>query len=208
MTSYAQAGEDLALAELFGADDIGLGTYMDIGAHHPIEGSNTYYFYERGWRGLCIEPTPSNVALLQQYRPGDSVLWAAISNYEGLATFYECQSVTAVSTLDPEEARKRGDTRTYTVPVKTVASLVGDQKPPDLLSIDVEGSELEVLEGCPFADGWLPTVIIIESTVPCTLIPCHQKWEHILTDNNYRFYRSVGVNRIYVQLSKIPIYDL
>jgi len=32
------------------------GYYVDVGAFHPFEGSNTHRLYERGWAGIIIEP--------------------------------------------------------------------------------------------------------------------------------------------------------
>src|SRR4051812_41063504 len=56
--SYAQQGEDLAVASIFGLLGVGRPTYLDVGAGDPVEGSNTYLFYERGCRGVLVEPNP------------------------------------------------------------------------------------------------------------------------------------------------------
>lgn len=32
------------------------GVYVDVGANHPDRMNNTKLFYERGWRGINIEP--------------------------------------------------------------------------------------------------------------------------------------------------------
>ncbi len=48
-----------------------IGTYMDVGAHHPVLESNTHFFHERGWRGTNIEPMPGMHRLLVEHRPGD-----------------------------------------------------------------------------------------------------------------------------------------
>ncbi len=55
--SYAQEGEDLVLARLFG-NQVESGFFVDIGAHHPVRYSNTYYFYRRGWTGLNVDALP------------------------------------------------------------------------------------------------------------------------------------------------------
>lgn len=202
MISYAQSGEDVALAKLF--PDGYVGRYLDIGAHHPTRSNNTYLFYTKGWTGVCVEPTPSNHALLKQYRPDDVCLCLAVADYDGEATFYECVE-TSVSTLDDGEANKRAaaghPVTPRTVPVRTVATLVREiprlDPAPDIMSVDVEGAERAVLEGCPFAEGWRPRALVIEATYPCTAIPCHDLWEHILTAHGYRHRDTRGVNRIY-----------
>ncbi len=34
------------------------GFYVDVGAHHPMLYSNTYYFYKQGWSGINIDAMP------------------------------------------------------------------------------------------------------------------------------------------------------
>src|SRR4051812_24778781 len=51
--SYAQNSEDILIDRLFRGE---VGTFMDIGACHPLLDSNTWFFYSRGWRGVNFEP--------------------------------------------------------------------------------------------------------------------------------------------------------
>lgn len=211
--SYAQFGTDTVVARLF-ADDY-IGTYMDIGAHHPIVMSNTYLFYTRGWRGVTVEPTLVNRDLHARLRPRDMQLRYAVSNRDGEADFYVCTE-TSVSTIDQAEASLRVAAGQHAeverVVTKTVRSIVqglachshlGEGriywfgKVPDLLSIDVEGHERAVLEGCPFDAGWLPKVVVLEACRPCTDVPCHEDWEDILLKYQYDLYDVAGVNRVY-----------
>ncbi len=65
-------GED-TLADFLLRARIGtrVGCYVDVGANHPIHNSNTYWFYRRGWRGVCIDPTPGFAAAHARSRPRD-----------------------------------------------------------------------------------------------------------------------------------------
>ena len=65
--SYAQSGEDLIvwgeLAERVprchsATVSQDKGFYVDVGAYHPKLFSNTYLFYKKGWRGICVDPNP------------------------------------------------------------------------------------------------------------------------------------------------------
>lgn len=56
MKSYSQFYEDIFLWQLFQGKTTG--TYVDIGANHPTELSNTKKFYDAGWRGVTVEPNP------------------------------------------------------------------------------------------------------------------------------------------------------
>ena len=57
--SYSQSGEDLIVDFIFQALKIDNPTYLDIGAHHPSFINNTFFFYEKGCVGVCVEPDPT-----------------------------------------------------------------------------------------------------------------------------------------------------
>jgi hypothetical protein len=40
------------------------GTFVDVGAGHPIHLSNTYFFEKNGWTGVCIDADPKQYDLL------------------------------------------------------------------------------------------------------------------------------------------------
>lgn len=67
--SYAQSGEDVVVDAILSRQKTGF--YVDIGAYHPKVFSNTYLFYKRGWRGICVEPNPEAKILFQVARPRD-----------------------------------------------------------------------------------------------------------------------------------------
>jgi hypothetical protein len=50
--SYTQNMEDYHLWLAFGGQRNG--TYIDIGAGHPIADNVSFFFYERGWQGLVL----------------------------------------------------------------------------------------------------------------------------------------------------------
>jgi hypothetical protein len=47
------------------------GTYIDIGAYDGVTDNVTNYFYEHGWRGVCIEPQTKYHKLGKEARPED-----------------------------------------------------------------------------------------------------------------------------------------
>ncbi|MCX2716544.1 hypothetical protein OQH61_02215 [Helicobacter sp. MIT 21-1697] len=67
--SYAQQGEDLILQEML--NNIQYGFYVDVGAHHPFRFSNTYLFYQKGWKGINIDAMPNSMKLFSRFRPRD-----------------------------------------------------------------------------------------------------------------------------------------
>jgi hypothetical protein len=52
--SYSQNLEDYHLSLAFGGQSIG--TYIDVGAGHPIADNVSFWFYERGWQA-CLPKT-------------------------------------------------------------------------------------------------------------------------------------------------------
>ncbi len=60
--------------------DVERGFYIDVGAQDPTIDSVTRAFYERGWRGINIEPNEEFFRKLEQDRPHDTNLCTAVGN--------------------------------------------------------------------------------------------------------------------------------
>lgn len=72
--SHSQAGQDRFVWELLGPE---WGIFLDIGANHPTEISNTYALEQMGWNGALVENDAHCVELLKAQRkslviPGDA----------------------------------------------------------------------------------------------------------------------------------------
>lgn len=155
----SQYDEDKILERLLPGDE---GLYVDIGASHAIECSNTWKFYQRGgWRGLLVEPLPDCWADLLLQRPQDRLCPVAASNADGYATLRVCRSVSSLSTDWNIDAPETIPVRT--MPLRDILALYQgyDWSKTRLCSIDVEGHEREVLEGFDW-ETFVPNVIVIE----------------------------------------------
>jgi hypothetical protein len=84
--SYAQNMEDYHLWLAFGGQR--KGTYIDIGSGHPIADNVSFFFYERGWQGLVVEPQRNLVDLHTRLRPRDISVCALIGARSGLTDFH------------------------------------------------------------------------------------------------------------------------
>jgi len=71
-TSYSQAGQSAFVHALLPKTD---GTYIDIGACHPVEINNTYGLEQLGWRGVSVDIDANAVALHENVRK--NVAWVA-----------------------------------------------------------------------------------------------------------------------------------
>lgn len=199
VVSYAQNYEDIMLLRALG--DIEHGFYVDVGAQDPVEDSVTKLFYERGWRGINIEPVASWYEKLVADRPGDVNLRIALGASEGEITLYEFPD-TGLSTTDAafaqrhlREGRQMVESVVRTTSLDTICEEQGFHT-IHFLKIDVEGAERAVLEGFSFAVR--PWVVVVEATLPNTQIPAYSDWEHLLTGRGYRLVYQDGLNRFYL----------
>ena len=191
-TEGAQFGEDKILAGILGTYN---GVYIDIGAHHPVENSNTWFFYsQRHWSGLLVEPLPDVWPNLMLTRPRDCFFPGAASNEDGYATLHCCRSV---SSLKPDWR----DDNEFGIPVRTetLRSILQhypdtDWRLTDLLSIDVEGWEKQVIEGIPW-EIVKPKVIIIEYASQ-TGENISGEWLPLLKAQGYKIHSKNALNMI------------
>ena len=167
---YSQNSEDVLLARCFeGKND---GFYVDVGAEDPVEGSITKHFYERGWKGINIEPVPFFFDRISSDRPRDINLNCVASDRDDQTLNLCVSEGTGLSTLDLErqEALKRNPERAVQlieVQSQTLNSILSTHATQhiDFLKIDVEGHELAVLRGLDLTTHH-PRVIVIETTLP------------------------------------------
>jgi FkbM family methyltransferase len=200
MVSFSQNGEDVVLRRAF--RDLGRpGFYVDVGACHPTEDSVTLHFYERGWRGINVEPDEALLAALAHGRPRDVNLRAAVGRARGQAVF-QATGVRGHGTLDPDLARARaGNAEGVRVPVLTLPDLIDLYGPEDrevaFLKVDVEGWEAEVLASGDW-ERHRPVIILVEA-VDEEGRPTHETWEPALLASRYCFALFDGLNRFYVR---------
>lgn len=208
--SYAQNAEDVLLHRAL--RDVEKGTYVDAGAQHPTGDSITKAFYDRGWRGINIEPVPELFGALSKERPQDINVQAAAGSEDGEATIYRIPG-TGLSTLDKSIAdrhRAQGfKVEESLVTIRPIRSILDDAELQVLhfLKIDVEGFERQALEGMDFKRH-RPWIVLVEATEPNTTIPSHHSWEPLLLREEYQFVLFDGLNRFYVANEHRELTDL
>jgi FkbM family methyltransferase len=162
--SYSQYGDDLVIDALLGCKKNGV--YIDVGANDPVELSNTYRFYKRGWRGIAVEPNPNLCQKFTLKRPGDEVINKGIGTKSGFATFYVI-SPHSLSSFDKKDADRNCRmfgakiTSEVDVYISPLATITAKYKNADLMSIDVEGRELDVINSNDWSKN-RPKVITME----------------------------------------------
>jgi len=199
--SYAQNLEDYHLSLAFAGQDSG--TYIDVGAGHPVADNVSFWFYERGWQGVVVEPQPELAALYQRLRPRDLVVRGLVGRHCGEIDFHVVERLHGLSTTMQDVAQKAKafgvGYQTVRMPVTTLARLCESHNLDsiDFLKIDVEGAEGDVL----FGGDWKrfrPKVIVAEAVTPMASVPSWQDWEPFLMAQGYRFVLFDTLNRFYV----------
>ena len=195
--SYSQHFEDFILFYLL--YDIECGFYIDVGANDPNFISVTKAFYDRGWKGINIEPLPFKYKLLKQFRHRDINIQMGAGNMKGNATLQilcdhgECSSIFYNKIYN--------NSKLLNIKIETMSNIckmyIPIGKEIHFCKIDVEGAEKNVLLGFDF-ENYRPKIFCIESLINIkTKKPEYKEWEYILTKNDYKLGYVFGLNRFY-----------
>jgi len=198
-TSYAQNFEDVLLWRAL--NDVENGRYLDIGAQDPVIDSVSLAFYEAGWRGVHVEPTPAYAEKLRTARPDETVIQAAVSDAAGPIEFCEFLE-TGLSTgkLDIAERHESAGfkSRKITVPTISLQNLL-DTEDGDFhwMKIDVEGMEPDVLRSW-FESERRPWILVVEATTPLSKEESHEAWTNQVFKRGYREVQFDGLSRYFL----------
>lgn len=194
------------------------GYYVDVGANDGRSSSNTYHLEKyQDWTGVLIEPIMHTFFRSKQIRSlqkniffncacvGPDFIDSNIELlYSGLMTILSSKTVE----FDPiswaesgEQFLARGETvqKTWST-ARTLDSILSEANSPnkiDLLSIDVEGSELGVLQGINFSK-FLFKYILIETKIESA------SHKHLL-DLEYKLVERIQQNLLFAHRSTLEM---
>lgn len=160
--SYSSHGEDLLCAAwLHRALDFRDIRYVDVGAAHPTQLSNTYFFYRRGATGVLIEPDPRHTKLLRRRRSRDTIINAGVAfdarrsaklfrmSFPVFNTFSAAQAARCVElsqTWEPHERQAIIDQiEVPLIPINDVITNSMKGARPHFVSIDAETVDIDIL---------------------------------------------------------------
>ena len=209
---FSQNGEDYLLWNLSEYKETGF--YVDVGAFDGVHLSNSFSFEQQGWSGICIEPHPTYFQLCKQSRPGALCLNVACVGSDDVdRTEFYVEKLGLLSGIQGDREddiraryKKRGlkfkGFKRITVPAATLGAILTKHVPPeteiDFISIDVEGTELEVLQGINLSQ-FRPRVIVIEANSEQARNSIN---EHMVQLNGYVEARRLPVNILYTRDAK------
>lgn len=201
---YSQFGQDIyAFDKIFNKERDGF--FVDVGANHPIEGSNTYLFEMNGWNGLAIEPQDHLRNLWPEKRKVKCLSYVIgpenkmIDFIEGSVDEHGLSGVIGYNKVKAGHKIK-------TIEQKRLSDVLLENgvQEVDFLSIDVEGYEMNVLQSIDFDKNNIQ-VICVENDINFTYIPfIGKKIGSELGNNKIRKYL---INRGYKYVARIVCDD-
>lgn len=209
--SVSQSGEDAIIAYLlnFLGRSLSDCTYLDLGANHAKYLSNTFYFYQKGARGVLVEANPQLIGELKLFRGGDTILNKCVSSQSGNKIPFYVMSGDGLSTSDRNEAEAAiienpalSIDAVVEVETITVSELLHHyfDGAPTLMNIDIEGEEMNVLRSIDF-EAYRPLIISIETIPYRRHLVIEEKREEIVAFMQavgYTEYAFTGINSIFL----------
>jgi FkbM family methyltransferase len=170
------------------------GFFVEVGANDPEQWSQSYTFEQRGWTGVLVEPQPALADKLKARRKA-KVYAVACSSPANAGKPMRLTLAGIHSSLEASHfvfgMNREG---VIEVPVTTLDQVLIDAQAPtplDLLSIDVEGHEIDVLDGFDL-NRWRPRLLLIEDLV------MNLRLHRYLSGRGYKWVRRTGLNSWYV----------
>ena len=151
---FSFSGVDILIENIFRNQKNGF--YIDVGCQHPIKNNNTYLLHKRGWSGINIDLDKDNIGLFNGSRISDDNINIAASNRINEVDLFFFHKKSPINTIDKRTSQFQKAKISSIKKIKTntlnniIKSSKYSNKKIDLLSIDVEGHELPVLEGLDF----------------------------------------------------------
>jgi FkbM family methyltransferase len=170
--SYSQFNDDIFIKKFFQNK---IGTYVDIGCHHPFKLNNTYLLYKKRWNGLNIDLMKINIDLFNIWRPRDKNICAAISSKNKTSSVYipnnnilstEISIVESYANMIKEHFKNSFIKKK--IKVFTFENIIKNHKIKlekfDFLKIDIEGEDYKVLKNINLKK-YNPELICIEDRI-------------------------------------------
>ena len=162
--TYSMDGEDLFIDNFFKNKT---GLYVDVGAYHPLELSNTCLLHKRNWKGINIDINSLSIDYFNYLRPNDININLGVAKKNTIKTLYFQKNKSPLNTLNLSHAKKifSNKFKKKKIKTKTLTSILEktkyNGKKIDFLNIDTESGDLDVLKSLDFKK-YEPKLICVE----------------------------------------------
>lgn len=166
--SFALWGFDILIRDILirGGYDICNMSYMEVGACHPILGSNSYNFYLSGARGILVEPNPDLQRELIKYRT-DEVVMEGVASEKGTLLYHKFDNEfrNTFDEKEAEDALNKGfkSKGIIELPVETLDNIIDKYNvntENTFLSIQVMGLEDDILKSFDYKKYKFPLIAL------------------------------------------------
>ncbi len=151
---YSQNNEEKIITDYFAEKPAG--KFIDIGAFHVFELSNTRKLFELGWNGVMVEADPLNYKAIADHYENESrieVLNVAIGvSNDDLEFFSSGGDAVSTSVQEHREKWQKGGVNfeTIKIPQLHVAEfLEANGKDASFISIDTEATNMQIFNAIP-----------------------------------------------------------
>ena len=209
--SYGQFGEDGFILSQYTQS---FGYAIEVGGADGVNGSPTKCLEERGWKTLLIEPNPQLFTEAKRHRPYvfNCAAGEVCEDNVGMTIYtLDGGNQTALSGLRPDtkliqqhqhmikdQHLELVNKRTLNVLIYEWKKVLGEEIPNiDFLSVDTEGTELDVMRGFDVSK-WQPKIIALENNFEDI------GYRREMFNYGYIFYNRIGVNDYYIRESYLP----
>ena len=163
--AYSHWGIDLIITKLLNSKNKGI--YIDVGCHHPFLNNHSYLLYKSGWEGINIDIDYNSIDMFNFFRKSDVNIQTAVTDHKGEVDLFFYHNRAAKNTISKEfgsDAKEQKKINSDTLNNIIENSKFKDSK-IDFVSIDVEGNEMNVLNGYNLKK-YKPKLILLEFILP------------------------------------------
>jgi FkbM family methyltransferase len=206
MKSYSQIGQDLEVLKRYNNKRDGF--FVEIGASDGIVFSNTYLLEKFfNWKGICVEPIPNRYESLCKNRPNSVCFDNAVYNVSNTQVIFDIANnfdlLSGISqNIDCHVQAVNANKSQIIVTTISLNDLLEKSNAPafmEYLSLDTEGSELEILKSLDFQKYTFGLIDVEHNHVE----PRRSQIKELLTSNGYEYIRENAFDDCYKHKSMV-----
>ena len=193
---YAQTGQDRWVTETM-FPGVTNGFFLDVGSGDGTVSSNTKALEKKGWTGICVDPFPSNMGD-RTCRLFKEVVYDVAGK---VVKFYAAGGVGGIAETMGSWKAAAETAPTVDFTTVTLADILDRAKAPRLIhfmSLDIEGAELEALQGFPFDTHTIGALAVEHNFEE----PKRSRIEALMKSHGYKRFNSLYQDDFYVPMTQ------